>query len=94
MGYKAVSDAARDTDLQYRIAGCIATQTGYSLPAGVSDNPLAVASHIMWKCAGQPGWGDAYAYAVFTNVPNPGLDEGVITDGMILSAVQAVLGIE
>lgn len=93
MSYKMIYVMAHDQDLQNRISGCIATQSGYAVPSGIYPSPPAVANHIAWQCAGQPGWGDAYSYAVGTNVVKPGDDEGVITDAMILSAVQAVLGI-
>lgn len=48
-----------------------------------------------WAAA--PGWDEAWAYAVETHPPvegeppyDPGRDEAVITDGMILSQVQAM----
>lgn len=93
MSYKNVYDMAKDENLAIRIAGCVATQTGYTLPTGTVDHPVSIAEAIQWQCAGQPGWADAYAYAIATDVENPGLDEAVITDGMILSAVQSILGI-
>ncbi len=84
---------AQDADLRMRIAACISTQRGYDIPAGVANHPTALADFFQWKCAGQPGWGDAYAYALANGNERPGDDPAVITDGMILSAVQAVLGI-
>ncbi len=94
MTYKQIAIMAEDEDLLKRNAGCIATQSNYEVPAGLYPSPPAIASHIRWECAGQPGWGAAYEYAINSNVERPGNDEAVITDGMILSAVQAVLGIE
>lgn len=43
----------------------------------------------IWLLAATPGWADAWASALVAD-PNsdPGLNEGVITDGMILAAVQ------
>jgi hypothetical protein len=43
--------------------------------------------------AAQPGFGDAYASALAADPPveRPGNDPGVITDGMILGAVQSLL---
>lgn len=93
MSYDDIAAAAQDAQLRMRIAACVATQTGYTVPNGVRNHPVEVAGAIQWACAGQPGWGDAYAYAVSTDVPSPGKDPAVITDGMILSAVQEVLGI-
>jgi hypothetical protein len=45
--------------------------------------------------ASAPGWDAAWASAIVTHPEpeyDPGSDEGVITDGMILSQVQAMLG--
>ena len=48
-----------------------------------------------WAFSAQPGWDGAYAYAVVANPTlEPGDNEAVITDGMILSAVQALLQAE
>jgi hypothetical protein len=46
--------------------------------------------------ASEPGWGAAWDYALNvhsgdTDPYDPGADPGVITDGMILSAVQALI---
>ena len=43
-----------------------------------------------WQVVARTDWADAYTYAVATSNPNPGGDPAVITDGMILAAVQAV----
>ncbi len=93
MSYASVATMSEDMALMRRIAGCIATQD-YTPPQGIYNMPLAIADSIKWKCAGQPGWAAAYEYAVNSNNPDPGGDEAVITDAMILSAVQLVLGIE
>jgi hypothetical protein len=42
--------------------------------------------------AAQPGWSQAWESAVAAGNPAPGGDAAVITDGMILSAVQALAG--
>jgi hypothetical protein len=53
----------------------------------------------IWQIVGSPGWGAAWAYAVAAHPPvpdpdnpphpyDPGADEGVITDGMILAVIQ------
>jgi hypothetical protein len=49
-----------------------------------------VDAHI-WTLAAAPGWSDAWASAVASGNPDPGRDEAVISDPMILSEVQAVL---
>lgn len=45
-----------------------------------------------WEVVARTDWADAYTYAVAAGNPSPGSDLAVITDGMILSAVQAVRG--
>jgi hypothetical protein len=88
MGYNEIAAAAVDMDLRSRIAACMA-QEGYSrmgIPA------LVLADRVQWECAGQPGWGEAYASAVAALMDRPGWEPAVITDGMILSAVQGIMG--
>jgi hypothetical protein len=81
MAYWDVAQMSSDPDLQSRIAAC-AAQEG-------KPNPRDWAyQHALVLCA-SPGWDAAWASAVAGNVPDPGRDPGVITDGMILSAVQA-----
>lgn len=94
MSYNHISQAAQDVNLRLRIAACISTQTGFVWPERVTNHPLALADSLQWELCGSPGWGDAYEYAVNSNVDRPGASEAVITDEMILSAVQLVLGIE
>lgn len=53
------------------------------------DQPLALADVHMWRLAAQ--WGAEYQFALDSNVENPGEREDVITDQMILSAVQATV---
>ena len=78
-----VAKAAADPDLRQRIAACIAGQTDTGL-----GQPLALADQHMWRICAEPGWGDAYASALAANVERPGLDGAVISDAMILAAVQ------
>jgi hypothetical protein len=44
-----------------------------------------------WRLAASPGWDAAWASAVAGGDEDPGSNPGVITDGMILSAVQALI---
>jgi hypothetical protein len=44
-----------------------------------------------WRIVADGTIADSYAYAVATDVPNPGKDEAVVTDAAILGAVTAVL---
>jgi hypothetical protein len=86
MSYWTVSEMALDNDLTRREAACYAQE-----PAAAGDaqswaleNGLALAA--------SPGWDAAWASALAAGNPAPGRDEAVITDGMILSAVQALIG--
>lgn len=81
VSYATQALLAQDIDMRFRIAACAATQ-------GVADTPLYWADAHAWQLAAAPGWDDAYAYALNLGNPRPGNDGGVITDGMILAAVQ------
>ena len=81
--YNAIAQAAQDQGLKLRVAACFAQET-----SGV-DHPLALVEVHMWRLAAQ--WGAEYQYALDSNVENPGSREDVITDQMILSAVQATV---
>jgi hypothetical protein len=52
-------------------------------------NPILAADSLRWPVAAASDIEAAYASALAAGNENPGGDEGVITDGMILSAVQA-----
>ena len=83
MAYIDVADMAANGHLRERIAACAVTE-------GVKDqHPRAWADAHQWYLAASPGWSAAWEYARASNNPNPGRDEAVISDGMILSAVQA-----
>jgi hypothetical protein len=82
MGYYEQSQLSADMDFYSRIAACAAVE--------VADaNPQMWAQNNIWHIAASPGFADAYSYALNTGVENPGRDPAVITDEMILSAVQA-----
>lgn len=53
-------------------------------------SPGAWVSEHIWELASSPGWADAWASAVENGVADPGANEAVITDGMILAAVQPI----
>jgi hypothetical protein len=83
MSYNDVAAMAHDEALAWRITAAIAKEEILD-PEG-----WLYARH--WRIVSAPGWDAAWASAVAGGVPNPGADEGVITDGMILSAVQIVI---
>ena len=82
MAYADIADMAKDQQLQERIIACAATED--------KDNPSLWVAARVWSLVGSPGWGDAYAYARAAGNAQPGRDGAVITDPMILSAVQAL----
>lgn len=85
MSYGTLARMATDPDLHARLAACAATE------GMTSPHPLAWASNHQWQLAASPGWDAAYAHALATGVQNPGASESVITDGMILAAVQPLV---
>ena len=88
MSYNHIADAAQDSDLRRRVAACFAQQTTGT------EQPEALAAVHMWRIAADSDIADAYAYAVATDLPNPGKDEAVVTDANILAAVTAIVAPE
>lgn len=82
MAYYDISLLAADYDFTSRVRACAASE-------GATD-PVQWAMDHIWQVAGAPTFGDRYAYAIATGVPNPGRDPSVIPDADILSAVQAI----
>lgn len=87
MSYKVIADVADSAALARREAACAAQELNTTDAAGwVRMYGLVLAA--------QPGWADAWAYAEASHPgEDHGDDEAVITDGMILSAVQTIAGI-
>lgn len=88
MSYNDVAQMAFTNSLSKRITACAAIEGESSAPSWTGQN--------IWAVVAAPGWGAAWSYAMDSNPDaDPevvGADEGVITDGMILSSVQAVRG--
>lgn len=80
--YLAVARIATDPYMRARVAAC-AAQEGEASPENWSAT-------YAWRWAASPGWGTAWAYAMATGIAEPGIDESVITDGMVLAAVAAI----
>jgi hypothetical protein len=72
--------------LRRRAVACAALE-------GIEDPEVWLTTQRRWQLAASPGWADAWAYFKATNPDDrdPGDNEDVITDGMILSAVQAIV---
>jgi hypothetical protein len=74
---------AQDYALTQRITAAAAKES--------IDRPDQWAQQNRWEVASQPGWDGAWESAVAGGIENPGMNDAVITDGMILSGVQAVV---
>ena len=93
MSYNTLDTQSKDIYLQNRIVAAT-TQEAYENAAvhdtayavGVRQNP-AESIRMVWPVCFNTE--SEYASALANNVPNPGQDESVISDGMILSAIQA-----
>lgn len=83
MSYATIYQCANDQALQNRVTAACAQE-------GASFAPSAM-TNIIWDVAAASDIEAAYASALAAGNPNPGGDESVITDGMILSATQAAL---
>lgn len=86
MSYRTQALLASDVNLIARVTACAATQN--------VEGPLRWAWEHNWKLSSEPGWDAAYSYALNVGTVDPGNAEGVITDGMILSSVQAFVNAE
>lgn len=86
MSYTTQAQLAGDNEMIVRVTACAATQ-------GIKT-PETWAWDHKWQLSAQPGWDEAYAYAIDTGVQHPGSQISVITDAQILSAVQAIIAAE
>lgn len=83
VSYSTLARLSSDNSLHTRITACAALEGMENIEHFVWEN--------RWKFAAQPGWDAAYASAIAGGKSlNPGDDGTVITDSMILSAVQKI----
>jgi len=87
MAYYDLAQLADDDDFKDRIGAAAQSEGMIGIGAGSVEQWTA---DYRWTLAGTPGFADAYASAIAAHVPNPGRDPSVISDAMILSAVQAL----
>jgi len=80
MSYATISQCVHDGEFTNRVTACFSQEGG---------DANAAPSALYWSVAGAADVEQAYASALAGNNPNPGGDESVITDQMILSHVQA-----
>ena len=96
MTFSITWQAASDGALVQRVTAAAATEA-WRNPAFVDTDygrlvrsgPSAAITPILWAVVSATDVNAAYASAVAGGNPNPGGDEAVITDGMILANVQA-----
>jgi hypothetical protein len=86
MSYNTINACANDSAFRSRVTACAAQEGAYS--------PENAGYLLMWPISVESDVEAAYASALAANNPNPGGDESVITDGMILSKVQANWNVE
>lgn len=91
MAYTDVAALAQDQDFALRTIAAYAQET---LGKERMLTPAGWQSEHRWDMAAQPGFGDAYAYALATNVERPGNDPAVITDAQVLAGVQSIITTE
>jgi hypothetical protein len=81
MSYSTIAEIAYDSALFNRCVAAAAEETKTKpYESWVSDH--------RWDLASSPGWAPAWESAVAAGNPSPGNDPSVITDEMILAAVQ------
>jgi hypothetical protein len=85
MSFLAQAQLAADQDFTHRVTACASTEVPHS------TQPTAWTGDHIWWVAAAPGFADAYESAIVAEVPRPGADPAVISDGQILSAVQALV---
>ena len=85
MAYQDNVEIFLSSALKMRMTACVALE-GWPDPMGL------LAAHE-WELAGQPGWSAAWASGRLAHPSSDdlGVHNDVITDGMILSAVQAII---
>ncbi len=83
MSYATIAAITQSGALYQRLTAAAAEEAKDTTPGSWVSN------HI-WELAASPGWAGAWESAVENGVTDPGANEAVITDGMILSAVQPI----
>jgi len=82
MSYKTVADMAESFSLTRRLNAGAATES-------ITD-PVSWVNAHRWELASSPGWDAAWNSAVAGGDADPGANDAVVTDPMILAAVQAL----
>lgn len=83
MSYNTIAAMTGDFSLRMRLYAC-AGQEGVEKPVEWVDTNI-------WKIVSNSEMSGSYQYALDTEVSNPGRNEGVISDSVILAHVQPLL---
>jgi hypothetical protein len=83
VSFSTIYQSVYDEALRARVTACCGQE-------GEAD-PDAAMNRVIWPVTTASDVEAAYASALAAGNPSPGGDESVITDGMILSHVQAAL---
>lgn len=81
MSYTTINSCANDPNFMNRVTACCAKEG--------SIQPQTKMYNLIWAVSAATDIEAAYASALAGDNPNPGGDEAVITDQMILGQVQA-----
>lgn len=96
--YLSIAAIANDEFMQERMTACVTQQQHLgSINIGLANvaSPYNAQAWVETNCyvwAASPDWGAAWDSALAGGNEAPGKDPAVITDGQILSTVQALLG--
>jgi hypothetical protein len=88
MSYFTQAIIADDPYMRLRVSAA-AAQQGCAEDFGIDPDAWTLEWRKVW--ASSPGWDAAWESAQAGNVEIPGMDAGVVTDGMILAQVQAMM---
>ena len=104
--YLSISTIANDEWMTERMRACATQQVSLGNAPEIANDPInqpdtwaainwVDQNRYLW--ASSPGWGAAWDYAVAAHPDDdtyqPGRDPAVITDAMLLSAVQELAGV-
>ena len=91
MSYYEIGLLAEDRDFLNRCMACAAVEIEtQDLPREPGAEVWTMGNR--WRLAAMPGFGNAYSSALVSGVERPGKEQSVITDAMILAAVQPIIG--
>ena len=90
MSYSTIYAMEHDASLMGRCSAGVASEVAATGVGDASGTNFWILNRS-WDLAATPGWADAWESAVANDILDPGADEGVITDGIILARVQPLL---